>query len=153
MREISATSPMGSRHEFKARRQEGLWDNKQTVLERSGGCYALVHLYQSLGVINPMRTCHRPPNGICLSPNSSGVCICSCPTHTSGKSHTGSLLLAIHSIRSRRRAVSAPGGVVLTSFTHGIGTCLVRLLSCHSNLHTPDPILQPSLPKSPSLAG
>ncbi|KAK0765510.1 hypothetical protein N5P37_001445, partial [Trichoderma harzianum] len=133
MREISATSPMGSRHEFKARRQEGLWDNEQTVLERSGGCYALVHLYQSLGVINPMRTCHRPPNGICLSPNSSGV--------------------SIHSIRSRRRAVSAPGGVVLTSFTHGIGTCLVRLLSCHSNLHTPDPILQPSLPKSPSLAG
>jgi hypothetical protein len=62
----------------------------------SGGYSGLVHLYQSLGVINllssPMRTCHRPPNGICFRPNSSGVCICSCPTHTSGKSHTGSLL-------------------------------------------------------------
>ncbi|KAL7809933.1 hypothetical protein V8C26DRAFT_260350 [Trichoderma gracile] len=51
-------------------------DSKQTALEPSGGYSGLVHLYQSLGVINllssPMRTCHRPPNGICLRPNSSG---------------------------------------------------------------------------------
>ncbi|PTB46444.1 hypothetical protein M441DRAFT_216744 [Trichoderma asperellum CBS 433.97] len=47
------------------------------MLEPSGGCPALAHLYQSLGAIyllnSPMGTCHRPPNGICLKPGSFGL--------------------------------------------------------------------------------
>lgn len=57
-----------------------LGDNKQAMLERSGWCPALTHLYQSLGAIylldSPMGTCHRPPSGICLEPGSFGIGAC-----------------------------------------------------------------------------